>query len=241
MAIRTVKIKCLFPGNYAARDAWEKENGVSLYPSLYVRGMVPGEGIEIAFNGTTLEKRALCRALYVVESDVVSHQGCVLSTSSREERVMSDVWAICHYATVIVNGEIQTVGTGCSEFSGHYDATVVTVDATEDAKADFAAYTAGCVRGARFAAAEREQADREVREVAAKRRIEKGKLVRVTRGRKVPKGTQGRVFWMKDDQWGMRLGIATTDRKDAQGRNADVAWVAASNCDVVNEATGETY
>jgi len=251
MAIRTVEIKCLFPGNYSERDVWEKENGVSLYPSLYVRGVTPGEGIEIAFNGTTPEKRALCRALYVISKDEVKFEGCVVATFSREERVMSDVWASCSYAIVYSPETIQyagqegsgfqTIRTGCSEFSGVYDATVTVVDATEEIKAAYAAFLAGKAAGESFARAEREQAAHEARVLAEKRRIANGKLVRVTRGRKVPKGTQGRVFWMKDDTWGVRLGIATSDRKDARGRNLDVAWVAASNCDVVNEATGEVY
>jgi hypothetical protein len=54
----------------------------------------------------------------------------------------------------------------------------------------------------------------------------KGATVKVLRGKKVPVGTTGVVFWTQDGQWGLRLGL-----KDAAGT---VHWVAAKNCVVVD-------
>ena len=59
--------------------------------------------------------------------------------------------------------------------------------------------------------------------VDAHNRVEHGKVMQVVRGRKVPKGTEGRVFWMRDG----RVGLALSDRKDARGYHADVVWVDA--------------
>lgn len=40
---------------------------------------------------------------------------------------------------------------------------------------------------------------------------EKGKRVRVVKGRKVPIGTEGVVFWIGDGKWGTRAGIQTDE------------------------------
>lgn len=58
-----------------------------------------------------------------------------------------------------------------------------------------------------------------------KRRPARGKVVRVIKGRKVPVGFQGEIFWIGTGQWGERCGI-----KDADGR---VEWTATSNVEVV--------
>lgn len=41
------------------------------------------------------------------------------------------------------------------------------------------------------------------------RTVAKGKTVKVVRGKKVPKGTVGRVFWIADGKWGVRVGLET--------------------------------
>ncbi len=80
------------------------------------------------------------------------------------------------------------------------------------------------------------------------REITKGKKVRVFKGRKVKIGTEGIVFWIgKPQKFGYysepvtKIGIATSDRKEtAKTRNgktyeryADVEWVSAANCEVI--------
>lgn len=59
----------------------------------------------------------------------------------------------------------------------------------------------------------------------------KGKRVRVVKGRKVPKGTEGVVIWAQEQSYsyydkGWRIGI-----KDDNG---DVHWTAASNAEVID-------
>jgi hypothetical protein len=57
----------------------------------------------------------------------------------------------------------------------------------------------------------------------------KGKVVEVFKGRKVPRGTRGKVIWLGDGDYGARVGI-----KDASGA---VHWTAASNVRVLFGAT----
>lgn len=56
--------------------------------------------------------------------------------------------------------------------------------------------------------------------------VTKGKTVRVTKGRKVPIGTEGEVFWLGENRYGWRVGI-----KDADGT---VHWTAEANVEVVD-------
>lgn len=53
----------------------------------------------------------------------------------------------------------------------------------------------------------------------------KGKTARVIRGRKVPVGTVGQIFWIGDGEYGKRVGL-----KDARGT---VHWTAMDNVEVV--------
>ena len=66
--------------------------------------------------------------------------------------------------------------------------------------------------------------------------IGRGDTVTVVRGRKHPKGLTGKVFWLGQDNFGnTKAGVATSDRRDASGRNIDVIWVAVANLDKVVE------
>ena len=56
---------------------------------------------------------------------------------------------------------------------------------------------------------------------ALEKPIERGDEVRVVKGRKVPIGTKGRVFWLGDGAYGRRCGF-----KDARG---EVHWTALEN------------
>lgn len=61
-------------------------------------------------------------------------------------------------------------------------------------------------------------------------KIEKGKVVIVTKGRKVPIGTIGKIFYMKSDNFGLTLGIKhVVDGKD------QVFWVNETNVEVIKE------
>jgi len=71
-----------------------------------------------------------------------------------------------------------------------------------------------------------------------RRTIKHGRLVRVVKGRKVRKGTQGTLFYMKETIYGVNCGLRTSDRKDGRGRWQDVVWVDLKNLCVVNPKTG---
>ena len=235
MAIRTVKIECLL--SYNERQAWNQENSPLIASECTeVSGVVTGEGVQIRTyildpSGKYSQKNyksSFAEAHFYVASDTVRHVGMTVTTFSRVERIMSDVWEDVLY---IVSYDPATESF-VTEHAPHCGAFAV--DATEEVKALYEAYKAGKAAGESFANSERAIATIERQRLEYMRRIAKGKVVRVVKGRKVPVGTQGEVFWMKDSAWGMRLGIATSDRTDARGNWMDVAWVAAGNCSVID-------
>lgn len=154
-----------------------------------------------------------------------TYSGAVLEIGGRRDvRVMSDVWGTETYATVWDGEKITTVGTALSDDMGYRVYADASVDATPDVRAAARAYT--IKREADRMKAEWERATDRLVAYAAK--IERGKEVIVARGRKVPKGTTGIVFWLGEGKYGLRAGI-----KDAAGT---VHWTAASNLDVVDPA-----
>lgn len=73
-------------------------------------------------------------------------------------------------------------------------------------------------------------------QLAAPPALAKGQTYKVVRGRKVPLGTTGKVFWFGDKGWGMSVGLSTSDRKDPRGRNLDVVFVALKNLEYVPDS-----
>jgi hypothetical protein len=55
----------------------------------------------------------------------------------------------------------------------------------------------------------------------------KGQTVTVTKGRKVPFGTTGEVFWVGRNSWGWRIGM-----KDAEG---ETHWTDVNNVETAEE------
>ena len=126
-----------------------------------------------------------------------------------------------------------TVSTEGYDSSAHDTATE---DATPEARAAYAAHLA----------AEQARVDEDRRVAAEARRIneerdaraevDREKFVVIARGRNVPTGTVGRVFFCRVSDGAyptLRAGVATSRRLDANGRAADVVWTAAANCDVL--------
>lgn len=161
-----------------------------------------------------------------VESTKVTHEGLVVSESwTTCERVMSDIYADVSHVRVW-NPETRTVETVtlgyhfelCSTFGRSV------VDASPEILAEVARQAAEAT--ARKAAADKAayEAREAAREEARRNAPEHGKLMVVTRGRKVPVGTTGKVFWMRDG----RVGLALDDTKDARGHYSNVAWVDAA-------------
>lgn len=80
---------------------------------------------------------------------------------------------------------------------------------------------------AKYQAWEAEQARKYRERMAAEEaaRPERGKTLKVVRGRKVPQGTVGACIWVGEGRWGKRVGI-----KDESGA---VHWTAITNVEVV--------
>jgi len=57
--------------------------------------------------------------------------------------------------------------------------------------------------------------------------ITKGTWVRVVKGRKVPKGTEGLVIWVGEGTWGWRIGFKPSE-------DAEPLWTAATNVKIAN-------
>jgi hypothetical protein len=194
------------------------------YPHLSISGTTVGQNVHIhGINGAE-------PAMFRVKSDVESFVGCVVLIRNRVERIMSDVWDDVTYA-VVWDAEataFREVHVRCSEFSGHWRACVATVDGTPEVFELYEAHLVGDLFRKKLDAYDREVYARLV-EAAT---IRNGRKVRVVRGRKIPQGTEGIVFYQKEGRWGTQLGIRTSDRRE--GRNwLDAVWVSQDNCAVV--------
>jgi len=148
-----------------------------------------------------------------------TYDGAVIGQINREVRVMSDVWAIGHFAEVWTGSEVRLVAVGDCEFG---DYGTIVPDATPEALAAASQWKARREEEKR----EAERRERARREEERAKVVAKGKRVIVARGRKVPKGIEGVVFWLGLGKWGHRAGIKT--------KAGDVHWIAAANLDVVN-------
>lgn len=154
-----------------------------------------------------------------------AYEGATLGTTGRDERIMSDVWAWTTYAVVwdAAEAKIKEVAIGNSEFGSYGEAVV---DATADARSAALEYLTAKELEARTRAH-----DRRVDEIVyAASRPAVGRDVVVARGRKVPKGTVGTIFWVGESTYGyrrtLRVGLRTAD--------GETHWTAAANCDVLN-------
>jgi hypothetical protein len=180
---------------------------------------------------------------YILEKDETTYEGRVVSVFTREERVMSDVWEYVTKAIVyspetlgqkMYNGQIQS-----SSFlevvvhsTGHY---LSYGEAEVDASSHIIAqWEQECEQQRK-----REEAERLEREAQARRsEVTVGKIVKVMKGRKVPKGTFGKVFWVGNNGYGTSVGIATTNKKE-KGRYLDVVFTSIHNVQVVGAESDE--
>jgi hypothetical protein len=158
-----------------------------------------------------------------IEREWTSHEGLVVSESwTREERVMSDVYANVTYVNVWNPNteDVERINLG-EHFELGFKFGTSTLDASSEILDEVARRE---VEAKRLVDEEREG-----RRIAdSRKRVEdlfnvpvRGKVMEVVRGRKVSTGTVGTVFWIGDG----RVGLALSDAKDASGRNKDVAWV----------------
>lgn len=155
-----------------------------------------------------------------------SHEGLVVGGNfTTVQRVMSDIYADVSYCTVwnptTQRAESLYLGAHFELCAEHGTSTV---DAPAEILAEVARQDTEAKAQAQAAQEARWSAEAKAREEAALNAPEYGKVMVVTKGRKTPIGTVGKVFWMRDG----RVGLALDDTKDARGRSANVAWVDAA-------------
>ena len=163
----------------------------------------------------------------LIRSGEATHAGLVLSIEQKYNlRVMSDVWADFTFAKVwdMAEGRPLLVTLGNTEFGSSAEAEV---DATPEVVAAHEAWLAA--EKARKVA--EEEARLEAEAEARVREVRRGCRAVVARGRKVAKGTEGRVFWLGHGDYGWRAGLET----DA----GETVWTALSNLDRVIPAKPE--
>ena len=155
----------------------------------------------------------------------------------QSEQVMSDIWEMVvnrtvtvwdgAKATTFVSDRVTTdVGTAASAWE--VDATKETVTAYRrwlvlKAAPSQAAYAAKECRS------RHEASVREERASLLRPAPRRGQLYEVVDGRKYPHGLRGVLFWSGSNKWGESYGLATSDRKLPNGRNADVIFVNPKN------------
>ena len=156
-------------------------------------------------------------------------EGRVIGVYMRDYRAMSDVYTYATFASVWNGTCIEEVLVNAN-FECDCSCGNAQVDATTEVLASVAAFKAEAeAKELARVAALRERAAEE-----ARKRPDKGRTVKVVRGRKVPIGTVGVVFWAGIDGYGtQKIGIATSDRKDASGRYIDAVFTAAKNCEAI--------
>lgn len=164
----------------------------------------------------------------MMKNGVESFKGQVVEAGTHEFR-MSDYSQFSPYGVILkADGSYETV-------FGEQAVVDATPDQIQAYKDKVAVDDA-----ARVAKAEAHAAELEAKT------IRKGKRVKVVRGRKVALGTEGIVFWMKEQVFSPRfkngykhgpdavkIGIALDDVKDARGRHMNVAWTYEANVEVV--------
>lgn len=151
------------------------------------------------------------------------YKGCVIADRERNFRDDSDFYVLVWNEE---KGEVTTVEYATTRYGGGGTATV---DITPENKAKADAWAYKLLR--------RTVWDDYMNELA---KPKKGDIVTVVKGRKVPKGTRGRLFWIGEkrvyggySRWSQsdatRCGIALTEDKDEKGRYTNVAWTYLEN------------
>lgn len=165
----------------------------------------------------------------------ITYQGLVVGLRSSQDRIMSDVWSTVHYATVYNGTGFQNVCYRTEEFD--YDQPVVasaTVDAPEELVELYHFWCMAKKYGETLASYDVLQTNI----ILEQKTPNKGKYVKVVKGKKVPLGTEGMVFWEGVDNWGnKKVGIALSPEKNIRGGYVNVAWTATSNCKVIEKPT----
>lgn len=178
-------------------------------------------------------------------TDTTTWEGCVLCVYTVTERIMSDVWEDVTHAVVyspetwgqkmdycdIQDTDYLDVRVG---YTGNYTQDYsVKVDAPAD-----------IIKKWKFekeqAAIQQQHAESERIAHGIRRKVTVGKMVKVTRGRKVKQGTVGYVFWVGDKGYGESAGIAVTQKKVKNGKYESWADVVFVNTDYLHVLGSES-
>lgn len=168
----------------------------------------------------------------------LSYVGAVLKVFMGDYQVFSDDWSWATWAWVWDGNRVCKVLV-----NAHHPCCPSTSTATEDATPETIAASNAWTTEQDAARVRSEEIAREASARAEALKPQKGRIVEVFKGRKIPLGTKGFVFWEGTDRYGnAKVGVATTNRKvQAPGQRfasfVDVVWVAASNCRAVPNQT----
>jgi hypothetical protein len=141
---------------------------------------------------------------YYTNNEVTStsHIGCVIKTQRKEYRAMSDVYTDADYALVWLPEEQRTewkriniLYMGCDSHG------VIEVDIHDGEYAeDYEIFL--------FLEEEAEKARKKARQnreaKEGLKRVRKGRICRAIKGRKVPKGTEGKIFYVRGNRIGFK-------------------------------------
>lgn len=179
------------------------------------------------------------------------HEGCVIKVEPKQETVqlMSDVWGECRWLEVTVWNPVdrrgQTLKVEWHEL-GHgnpHTASIWSPDYTEEAWRSYHQwYTTVCLHEKASAEADAklrsilDGLNKEMDAVTAVTPV-RGRIYKVVRGRKHPKGTIGKLFWSGNNEWGTSYGLAIGDEVDANGKHKSVIFISPSNLEPVLNQT----
>ena len=141
----------------------------------------------------------------------ISHEGCVIKSERKECRVMSDVYTDADYALVWLPEEqraewkrINVLYMGCDD----HRQIIVDINSGEYAE-DYEIYL--FLQEEARKVADYRQAEREAKKACLT--VRKGQRCRVVAGRKVAKGTEGVIFYTREQEWGIRIGFEDDNGK----------------------------
>lgn len=160
---------------------------------------------------------------YKTKKHTVTYEGCVLADRERNYYDDSDFYAVVWDEEAQAVKEVEYATTRFPTYENY-----CSVDATDEVRAKAAAYNFSQIYPQLQASA-----------IAAAKRIGIGKRVRIVRGRKVPIGTEGVIFWLGEVNYGhsrwtaqTKIGISPSGEKTGM-IYTDAIWTYGSNVEVV--------
>ena len=200
-------------------NQWVKMEGPQV-PSMY-------------YLPSLAELRQCGNTHFEIKSEVETYKGCVIKTFYKDVRIMSDVWEMHTFAEVWDFETFSVKEVFISGESNRMDGIFrsVIIDATPEVLEVVRFWKFGKdFRNAEISYDIAQQKDYQLRKTP-----NKGKWVEVVKGKKVPRGTKGLVFWIGVDNWGnSKVGVAVSPERNNHGGYVDVVWTQQSNCTVLN-------